>query len=65
MPGGWGKAPLEKPRLLQNCDFKTLLQRITLALRTEKGDRQTARKLHSWCGLLNQGREPVPFFLAL
>jgi hypothetical protein len=41
------------------------LQRITLVLRTEKGDRHTARKRNSWCGQFIQGREPVPFFLAL
>jgi hypothetical protein len=38
---------------------------MTLVLRTEKGDRHTARKMNSWCGLFIQGREPVPFFLAL
>jgi hypothetical protein len=41
------------------------LQRITLVLRPKKGDRHTARKRNSWCGRFFQGREPVPFFLAL
>jgi hypothetical protein len=34
-------------------------------LRTVKGDRYTAPKRNSWCGMFIQCREPVPFFLAL
>jgi hypothetical protein len=30
-----------------------------------KRDRHTARTRNSWCGQFIQGREPVPFFLAL
>jgi hypothetical protein len=56
--------PFSSVPSLEPAGLDRLLDRITLKMRPEKVDRHTARKPHCWCGRFDQGREPVPIFLA-